>query len=112
MAGYLNQGINDGIINHVSGASAVISQPGTHVFNTPSGVTSVITLAAGVFGSNGLNPAIKIVDQQGTFADSAVLLSGATGSGYTFNGADTLSLATAYKVYTGVIYSGLNFITE
>ncbi len=112
MAGYLNQGINDGIINHVSGASAVISKPGTHVFNTPSGVTSVITVASGIFGTGILAPAVRIVDQQGTFAQSAVVLSGATGSGYTFNGASTLSLATAYEVYTGVIYSGLNFITQ
>ncbi len=118
MSGYLNAGVNDGIILHnASGASQtiVITQGGTHVFAQPSGTVAGVMVASGVFGAN-TTPALKIVDTHGTFAQMAITISGATGSNITFNGASTLSLATAYKVYTGVIFSGTaiggNLITQ
>ncbi len=113
MAGYVDSGINDGIYNVGSGSSTTytISKAGTYNFNVPSGNITSVLLASGSFGPN-LQPAIRIVDIGGVFnAGAPTVVSGAAGAGYTFNGAQSLSLTTAYDVYTGVIYSGSNFIS-
>ena len=123
MAGYQDRGINDGTYAIASGNSGFsgtvlsITKPGTYLLNTPSGVVSNIVLSSGVWGVNGLNPAIRVVDQAGTFAQSVPYISGATGSNITFNGASRLQLTTAYQTYTGVMFSGAstgggNFITQ
>ncbi len=112
MAGYLNAGVNDGQFIFESGSSFSIDKPGTYLVNCPSGTAGTLVVASGVFGVNGLANAIKVVDEAGTFGVSPVVISGAQGSALTFNGAATLTLSSAYEVYTGVIYSGSNFITE
>ncbi len=109
MAGYNNAGVNDGQFNFVSGSSFVIDKAGTYLYNCPSGTAQATVVASGAFGVNGLATAIKIVDIAGTFAQTPVVFSGV---GYTWNGAATLTLNSAYDSYTGVIYSGLNFIQE
>ena len=117
MAGYINSGIDDGQFVFVSGSSWLVNKPGTYLINAASGNVGLggsgtVTIASGVFGVNGLAPAVKFVDIAGSLGNQTLTIAAAAGSNLTFNGSSTASISSAYGSYTGVIYSGTNFIKQ